>query len=112
MKKAPVKIANGEFKGQFLKDVIEKQKPYYGQKNGEKRKRISASFSNFSMQIKIYPFRCIPRAKNGKTEMWYIVDAKEGAKIGFGFVRDVTKRRGGKSRERRHFAGYYQVLRC
>ena len=27
----------------------------------------------------------------GKTEMWYILDAKPGAKLIYGFNRDVTK---------------------
>ena len=38
LEKAPVKIANGEFKGQFLKDVIEKNKSLIMGKNGENEK--------------------------------------------------------------------------
>lgn len=90
LEKAPVKIANGEFKGQFLKDVIEKNKSLIMGKNGENEKEFPLLFkfldANKDLSVQVHP-----EGENGKTEMWYIVDAKEGAKIGFGFVRDVTK---------------------
>ena len=91
LEKAPVKIANGEFKDKFLKDIIADNKEKIMGKNGEGFKEFPLLFkfldANKDLSVQVHP-----EGKDGKTEMWYIVDAKEGAKIGFGFKKSVSKK--------------------
>lgn len=90
LEKAAVKACNGSFKGQFLKDIIAEHKYQIMGKNGEEFKEFPLLFkfldANKDLSVQVHP-----EGENGKTEMWYIVDAKEGGKIGFGFKKSVTK---------------------
>lgn len=91
-------IANGEYQGKTLPEYLElKGKEVLG-KNCEK-------FDNFPILIKLidakdnlsvqvhpkneYALRV--EGEYGKTEMWYIVDCEEGARLLYGFKHDITK---------------------
>lgn len=89
-------IENGEFKGQTLKDIIIKSggaivsEKYEGNTFPILIKLIDAA-SKLSVQV--HPDDTFAEKigeTNGKTEMWYIVDADENAKIVYGFAHDVT----------------------
>lgn len=91
-------IENGEFAGKTLPEYLElKGKEVLG-KNCEK-------FDNFPILIKLidakdnlsvqvhpkneYALRV--EGEYGKTEMWYIVDCDEGARLLYGFKHNITK---------------------
>lgn len=91
-------IANGEFEGMTLAEYIEKQgRSVLG--------TACDRFENFPVLIKLidakdnlsvqvhpdndYAMRV--EGEYGKTEMWYVVDADEGATLLYGFTKDISK---------------------
>ncbi len=86
----PCKVANGEFAGLLLKDVISEKRDLIMGKNGAHYQEfpllVKLLDANQKLSVQVHPY-----GEHGKTEMWYIIDAKPGAKIGYGFSRDVTK---------------------
>ncbi len=91
-------IENGEFAGKTLTDyIIENGKKVLG-KNCEK-------FENFPILIKfidarkdlslqVHPsddYALKNEGQYGKTEMWYIIDAKDNAFLYYGFNREISK---------------------
>lgn len=79
-------ISNGEFKGKSLKEIID----IYGSKIvGEDIKKdfpllIKLINSNEKLSVQVHPDdKYAKRVENskGKTEFWYVVDAKKGAKL-------------------------------
>ena len=91
-------VLNGEFKGKSLSDVLD----IWGK---EATGKNSASFENFPILIKLidacdklsvqvhpddeYALRV--EGEYGKTEMWYVVDCKPGAKLLYGFKHEISK---------------------
>ncbi len=97
-KDGPSVIANGEYNGKTLADFLaDKGKTVVG-KNCEKFedfpvliKFIDAK-SNLSIQV--HPddeYALKNENQYGKTEMWYVVSAKEGAFLYYGFNKEVSK---------------------
>lgn len=91
-------IANGEFAGMSLSEYIEKQgKAVLGTN--------CARFENFPVLIKlidakdnlsvqVHPdneYAQRVEGEYGKTEMWYVVDADEGATLLYGFKHEISK---------------------
>jgi len=90
-------IADGEYKGKTLKEVIAANPDILG-KNGK-------AFDFFPILIKlidaadrlsvqVHPddeYALASENSYGKTEMWYVVDAEEGASLVYGLKKDVTK---------------------
>ena len=90
-------IANGEYKGQTLKKFLDDNPDACG--------TACARFDDFPVLIKlidakndlsvqVHPDDDYARrveGGSGKTEMWYIVDAEEGASLLYGFKTDITK---------------------
>lgn len=90
-------IVDGEHKGKSLKEVISKNPDILGE-NGK-------SFDFFPILIKlidaadklsvqVHPDDSYALANEnsyGKTEMWYVMDAEEGASLVYGLKKDVTK---------------------
>ena len=91
-------IANGEFAGMSLSEYIEKQgKAVLGTN--------CARFENFPVLIKLIDaqdnlsVQVHPdnedaqrvEGEYGKTEMWYVVDADEGATLLYGFKHEISK---------------------
>lgn len=91
-------VCNGEFKGKTLPEVLE----IWGDKAlGAK----AAEFSYFPLLIKlidakqklsvqVHPddsYALENEGEYGKTEMWYVVDCEEGAKLIYGFLDDISK---------------------
>ena len=91
-------VLNGEFKGKSLSDVLD----IWGK---EAIGKNSASFENFPILIKLidacdklsvqvhpddeYALRV--EGEYGKTEMWYVVDCKQDAKLLYGFSHEISK---------------------
>ena len=91
----PCYVANGRYKGKTLKEVLDEHPEYIGTKaNGEFP--ILAKFidAKKDLSVQVHPDDEYAREKekdNGKTEMWYIIDADEGASLIYGFKHKVTK---------------------
>lgn len=91
----PCFVANGQYKGKTLKEVLEAHPEYIGKKaNGEFP--ILAKFidAKQDLSIQVHPddeYALEHEGQNGKTEMWYIIDADEGASLIYGFKHKVTK---------------------
>lgn len=91
----PCYVANGSYKGKTLKEVLDEHPEYIGTKaNGEFP--ILAKFidAKKDLSVQVHPDDEYAREKekdNGKTEMWYIIDADEGASLIYGFKHKVSK---------------------
>lgn len=91
-------IENGEFAGKTLTDYIKENGKKVLGKNCEK-------FENFPILIKfidarkdlslqVHPsddYALKNEGQYGKTEMWYIIDAKDNAFLYYGFNREISK---------------------
>ena len=95
------RISGGELDGKTLAEVIETAKSEGVDLLGKR----CAEFSDFpvliklidanaSLSIQVHPDDAYAREKEGgfgKTEVWYVVSADEGAELVYGWKRDVTK---------------------
>lgn len=93
-------VANGPLKGKSLPELI---REYKGQLTGEKVYQASGEEfpllvkfldANEDLSIQVHPDDEQARARHGslgKTEMWYIFQADENARLIAGFNRDLTK---------------------
>ena len=95
------RISGGEFDGKTLREVIEETKNDGIDILGTN----CAAFSDFpvliklidadaSLSIQVHPDDEYARAREGgfgKTEVWYVVSADEGAELVYGWKRDVTR---------------------
>ena len=91
----PSFVANGQYKGKTLKEVLDAHPEYIGTKaNGVFP--ILAKFidAKKDLSVQVHPDDEYARENendNGKTEMWYIIDAEKGASLIYGFKHKVTK---------------------
>lgn len=89
-------VVNGKYAGRTLKDVLDKHPEYLGSKNEKDREfpiliKFIDACRNLSVQV--HPddeYARMHENQNGKTEMWYVVDAEEGASLIYGFAHPVT----------------------
>ncbi len=97
-KDGPSIIANGEHQGKTLRDYIEE--------NGKKVLGTNCErFEDFpilvklidardNLSVQVHPsneYALKNENQYGKTEVWYIVDCKEGAELYYGFKEEVSK---------------------
>ncbi|MDR1939920.1 MAG: class I mannose-6-phosphate isomerase [Clostridiales bacterium] len=91
-------VANGEFEGRTLDGVLDSNEDFAGKKS-----RAFAVFpmliklidSRQNLSVQVHPSDAYALKKEnsyGKSEVWFILDAQEGAGIYFGFKKDVDKR--------------------
>ncbi|GAB6098378.1 class I mannose-6-phosphate isomerase [Halanaerocella petrolearia] len=95
------KIANGEFAGQELMDIIKEQgAKILGSKAQEEDYEkfpllIKLLDANDKLSVQVHPddeyATEYEDGELGKTEMWYVIDAKEDAKLVYGVKPEVTK---------------------
>ena len=91
-------IENGEFAGKTLTDYInEKGKNVLG-KNCEKFRDfpilIKLIDARKDLSLQVHPsddYALKKEGQYGKTEMWYIIDAKDNAFLYYGFKREISK---------------------
>lgn len=91
-------IENGEFAGKTLTDYInEKGKNVLG-KNCEKFRDfpilIKLIDARKDLSLQVHPsddYALKKEGQYGKTEMWYIIDAKDNAFLYYGFNREISK---------------------
>ncbi|MBZ9729033.1 mannose-6-phosphate isomerase [Salegentibacter sp. JZCK2] len=93
-------VANGELKGFSLKDLLEEYKDkivgkkIYDEFDSDFPLLIKFIDANTNLSVQLHPNDDLARQRHnsfGKTEMWYIMQADEGAKINIGFKESVSK---------------------
>ncbi|MFQ9152605.1 MAG: type I phosphomannose isomerase catalytic subunit [Blautia sp.] len=89
-------MANGTYKGNTLADVLKAHPEYLGTKveNGELPVLVKFIDAKKDLSVQVHPSDDYAReheGDNGKTEMWYVVDADEGASLIYGFQHEVTE---------------------
>jgi len=93
-------IMNGELAGKGLDTVREQYgSEWFGSKfNSTESKRfpllIKLLDCNDDLSVQVHPkddYSRLPKGELGKTEMWYVLDAKPGAKIIYGLKSDWTR---------------------
>lgn len=88
-------VSNGDYKGRTLADVLSEHSDYLGTKtDGEMP--ILAKFidAKLDLSVQVHPDDEYAREhehQNGKSEMWYVLDALPGASLVIGFAHDVTE---------------------
>ena len=92
----PSYVANGIYKGQTLAEVLSAHPEYLGTKveNGELPVLVKFIDAKKDLSVQVHPDDTYAReheGDNGKTEMWYVVDADEGAHLIYGFQHKVTE---------------------
>ena len=100
-------VASGENKGLTLKEVIKRHPEYMGKivsQDGELPILIKFIDAREKLSVQVHPsdeyaFK-YENGQRGKTEMWYVLDAAKGARLIYGFNKDISKERIKKSIER------------
>lgn len=90
----PSRIMNGEFKGRTLAEVLAQHPEYLGTKikNGKLPFLVKLIDAKKDLSVQVHPNDEYARKyenQNGKTEMWYVIDADEGASLVYGFRHKV-----------------------
>ena len=95
----PSTVASGSYKGQLLVDVLKEHPEYLGTKgikHGTLPILIKFIDAEKDLSVQVHPddeYARIHENDNGKTEMWYVLDAKPGASLVSGFRHDITPKR-------------------
>ncbi|MFB3306871.1 class I mannose-6-phosphate isomerase, partial [Pseudomonas sp. AMR01] len=93
-------VANGPLKGKTLDDLLgEYKERLLGEKNFNKFDTEFPLLIKFidaktELSVQLHPNDEIARKRHnsfGKTEMWYIMQADEGAEINIGFKKSITQ---------------------
>lgn len=94
------KVMNGELAGRGLNEIRELYgKEFFGSKgfserNGRFPLLIKLLDCNDDLSVQVHPtddYEGLPPGELGKTEMWYVLDAKPGAKIIYGLKEGVDR---------------------
>ena len=95
------RISGGVFDGKTLAEAIESAKTDGFDILGKRCEKFSdfpvlikLIDANSSLSVQVHPDDDYAREKEGgfgKTEVWYVVSAEEGAELIYGFKRDVTR---------------------
>lgn len=93
-------VKEGNLKGESLRDLVAKYKDelvgkhVYEQYGDRFPLLIKFIDANDDLSIQVHPNDALAKQRGsgyGKTEMWYIMQADEGAKLNSGFNREVSK---------------------
>lgn len=94
----PSIVASGEFQGMTLKDVLETHPDYLGthpQTVGELPILIKFIDAKQDLSVQVHPndeyAKEHENGQQGKTEMWYVVDASKDATLVYGLHRSTNK---------------------
>ena len=88
-------VRSGKYAGWYLKNVLKENPEYLGRRvSGELPILVKLIDADQDLSVQVHPddeFAGTYENDNGKTELWYILDAKPGAKLVYGFSHDVTE---------------------
>lgn len=92
----PSTVVNGEFKGKTLAEALKEHPEYLGSKvtGGELPVLIKFIDAKKDLSVQVHPndeYAWQHEHQKGKTEMWYVLDAAEGANLIYGFQHKVTQ---------------------
>lgn len=93
----PSIIANGKFINKTLAEVLHKYQEYLGTKikdKGELPILVKFIDAKQDLSVQVHPddeFAKIHEQQNGKSEMWYVMDAEPDANLIYGFEHLVTR---------------------
>lgn len=93
----PSTVAVGTYKGMTLAEVLRCHPEYMGSKvqNGELPILVKFIDAKSDLSVQVHPddaYALEHERQNGKSEMWYVIDAEEGASLIYGFRHRVTER--------------------
>lgn len=92
-------VANGEYKGMTLTELVKNFKEeLVGESNYARFGNTFPLLIKFidareDLSIQVHPSDSLAKKRHnsmGKTEMWYVVDAEKGAKLRLGFSQQIT----------------------
>ncbi|MBT1160455.1 class I mannose-6-phosphate isomerase [Bifidobacterium sp. SO1] len=93
----PSTVVSGEFKGHGLDEVLAEHPEFLGTKTrhmeGSLPILLKLIDAKRDLSVQVHPddeFARRVEHQNGKTEMWYVLDAAPGAKLVCGFAHQVT----------------------
>ena len=88
----PSFVASGEFEGTSLKEVLESNPGYLGTKHKQLPILIKFIDADKDLSVQVHPndVQAKKDNDNGKTEMWYVLDATQDAKLVYGFNKDCS----------------------
>lgn len=91
----PSIVSNGSFKDRTLAEVLEEHPEYLGSKVQDGKLPVLVKFidAKQDLSVQVHPddeYAEVHEHQNGKTEMWYVIDADEGAELIYGFQHKVT----------------------
>ena len=92
----PSAVANGEYQGKTLAEVLKLHPEWMGTKVTFGKLPILVKFidAKKDLSVQVHPsdeYARVHEKDNGKTEMWYVLDADEGANLIYGFQHPVTE---------------------
>ena len=92
----PCFVANGTYKGKTLAEVLKAHPKYLGTKveNGELPVLVKFIDAKKDLSVQVHlndEFVREYEGDNGKTEMWYVIDADDGAHLIYGFQYEVME---------------------
>lgn len=87
-------VATGKHSGRTLRDVITEFPEYLGRNNtGEFPLLVKFIDAGKDLSVQVHPddsYARIHENQNGKTEMWYVIEADENAGLIYGFEREIS----------------------
>lgn len=91
----PSIVCNGSFRDRILADVLVEHPEYLGSKVRDGKLPVLVKFidAKQDLSVQVHPddeYAQEHEHQNGKTEMWYVIDADEGAELIYGFRHKVT----------------------
>ena len=91
----PSVVASGQFKGQTLAEVLDAHPEFIGSKAKDTGFPVLVKFIDAAqdLSVQVHPgdeYAGENEQQRGKTEMWYVLDAKPGAELICGFKHDIT----------------------
>lgn len=92
----PSEVVDGEYAGKTLAEVLEEHPDYVGTKLAGQEFPILVKFidAKKDLSVQVHPddeYARLHEHQNGKTEMWYVLDAEPGAHLIYGFEHPVTE---------------------
>ena len=92
----PSMAASGEFAGQTLPQVLQTHPEFLGRRHADGKFPLLIKFIDATkdLSVQVHPddeyARIHENGQNGKSEMWYVLDARKGAKLIYGLRHDCT----------------------
>ena len=87
-------VGDGEHAGKSLKEVLDIHKDYLGSRNDSFPILVKFIDADKDLSIQVHPnddYARIHENDNGKTEMWYVLAAKNNAKLIYGCKHECNK---------------------